>query len=160
MRGAEDRDARGMHIVEKALRRSDGLATTQELKLRGVDRGMIDVAYMYGRIWRVRKGLWCLPELPRDVLRAQRAKGRLACVSALVHHGVIEDAGFELHVSAREGQVSWHPVAARDDVVRHWSREPLDGDRFAVTAQVAWRQFAVCRRVASADVRLVETDSL
>jgi hypothetical protein len=94
------------------------------------------------------------------VIAAQRVKARLACVSALVHHGVIDDAGFDLHVSARAGQVSWHPVPQRVGVLRHWSRRPLDGDRFAVSVREAWVQFAVCSGVASRDVRLRRTDSL
>jgi len=121
---------------------------------------MIDIAYGYGRIWRVRKGLWCLPDLDRAVLQSQRVKGRLACVSALVYHGVIDDADFDLHVSARVGQVSWHPIPSRPDVVRHWSRSPLDGDRFAVSRETAWAQFGLCKAVASGDVRLQRTDSL
>ena len=121
---------------------------------------MIDIACMYGRIWRVRKGLWCLPDLPAPVVRAQRAKGRLACVSALVYHGVIDDTGFDLHVAARAGQVSWHPVPSRDDLVRHWSRRPLAGDRFAVSPETAWAQFALCREVAGSEVRLRRPDSL
>ena len=106
-----------MQRVVDAVRSVGGLATTRQLLNQGIERGMIDIAYMYERIWRVRKGLWCVPELPRDVVRAQRVKGRLACVSALVHHGVIEDDGFDLHVSARSGQVSWHPVPAREHVI-------------------------------------------
>jgi hypothetical protein len=149
-----------MHTVIKALERFDGLATTGELRGQGIHRDQIDIAYMYNRIYRVRKGLWCLPGLPRDIRQAQRAKGRLACVSALVHHGVIEDSGFDLHVSARLGQVSWHPIPARDGVIRHWSREPLAGDRFAVSAEVAWAQFAICLAVGSRDVRLQQPDSL
>ena len=149
-----------MQQVIDALRRSDGLATTSELRARGIDRGMIDIAYMYGRIWRVRKGLWCIPDLARPVLQAQRAKGRLACVSALVYHGLIDDEGFDLHVSARLGQVSWHPVPSRKGVVRHWSRTPLDGDRFAVGPETAWAQFALCSAVAGGDVRMRRTDSL
>ena len=149
-----------MQKVIEVLRSWDGLATTRELHMRGVDRGMLDVAVMYGRIHRVRKGLWCLPDLAPSVRAAQRAKGRLACVSALVHHGVIEDEDFGLHVSARLGQVSWHPAPERSAVVRHWSREPLDGDRFAVSADVAWAQFALCTQVAGRDVRLRQPDSL
>ncbi|MGE3194698.1 MAG: hypothetical protein AB7K08_14660 [Microbacteriaceae bacterium] len=149
-----------MKPVIDALHRCDGLATTAQLRALGIHRGQIDIAYMYGRIWRVRKGMWCLPELPRPVLRAQRVKGRLACVSALAFHGVIEDDGGPLHVSARVGQVSWHPVPERDDVVRHWSRTRLGGDRFAVDVETAWAQFALCRAVASGDVRLRGTDSL
>jgi hypothetical protein len=149
-----------MQMVIDALRRSDGLATTDELLSRGIDRGMIDIALMYGRIRRVRKGLWGVLELPPAVVASQRAKGRLACVSALVHHELIDEAEFGLHVSAPLGQVSRHPLAPRHGVVRHGSRAPLDGDRFAVSENVAWAQFALCREVAGRDVQLRRPDSL
>lgn len=149
-----------MQMVIDALLRSDGLATTDELLSRGIDRGMIDIALMYGRIRRVRKGLWGVLDLPPAVIASQRVKGRLACVSALVHLEVIEEAEFGLHVSAPQGQVSWHPLAPRHGLVRHWSRAPLDGDRFAVSESVAWAQFALCVQVAGRDVRLRQPDSL
>lgn len=149
-----------MKPVIDVLREYDGLATTAQLRARGIDKGQIDIALMYDRIWRVRKGLWCLPDIPRPVLNSQRAKGRLACVSALEYHGVFDHDGTGLHVSARLGQVSWHPVPQRDDVVRHWSRSRLGGDRFAVDVDTAWAQFALCRGVAGRDVRLRRTDSL
>jgi hypothetical protein len=149
-----------MQMVIDVLRHSGGLATTDELLMKGIDRGMIDIALMYGRIRRVRKGLWGVLDLPTAVIESQRVKGRLACVSALVHHEVIEEADFALHVSAPQGQVSWHPVPTRRGLVRHWSRAPLDGDRFAVSESVAWAQFALCRQVAGRDVRLRQPDSL
>jgi hypothetical protein len=146
--------------VIEVLAALGGLATTAELRRHGIDRWGLEIPVMYGKVIRVRKGLWCLPGLPPAVIAAQRAKGRLACVSALVHHGVIEDAGFALHVSAREGQVSWHPVPPRDGLVRHWSRRPREGDRFAVSVPEAWRQFGLCPVVAGREVRLLRTDSL
>ncbi|CAN5489623.1 hypothetical protein BH09ACT4_BH09ACT4_09530 [soil metagenome] len=149
-----------MQKLYDVLRQTDGLATTAELRARGIERGMLDVAVMYRRVLRVRKGVWCLPELDAAVLAAQRAKGRLACVSALVFHEVIENAGFDLHVSAPPGQVSWHPRSVRSPTVRHWSRQSVGGDRFSVSVDVAWAQFALCRAVAGRDVRLRQTGSL
>lgn len=149
-----------MRSLYTTLELHDGMATTAELRAAGVERFMIDIAVMYGRVLRVRKGLWCLPSVPKPVVAAQRAKGRLACVSALVYHGEIEDHGFDLHVSARLGQVSWHPVPQRRGLVRHWSRRPLGGDRFAVGVQEAWDQFATCDAVAGREVRSLRPDSL
>jgi hypothetical protein len=147
-------------LVLKAISACGGLATTAELASRGVDRQQLDIAVMYGRVLRVKKGLWAVPGFSPEALPALRAGGRLACVSALVFLEEIEDAGFELHLAAPLGVTSWHPGRHRRDVVRHWSRHPLPGDRLAVSVEVAWAQFALCRGVAGRDVRLLRTDSL
>jgi len=149
-----------MQSVVNALVKCGGLATTAELAARGVERQQLDIAVMYRRVLRVRKGLWASLDLEPHALRALRAGGRLACVSALVHHGVIEDADFALHVSAPLGVTSWHPRPRREGVVRHWSRNRLPGDRLAVDADTAWAQFALCRAVAGGDVLLRRPDSL
>jgi hypothetical protein len=137
-----------------------GMASTAELRRRGVERWELDIAVMYGRVLRVRKGLWARPELSRLAVDAQRGGGRLACVSALVYHGVIEPVPGRLHVSAPAWAASWRPGRPRADVIRHWNRTEHPGDRMAVAAEDAWAQFALCREVAGRDVRLRRTDSL
>ncbi len=149
-----------MQLVLRAMTACGGIATTAELASHGVDRQQLDIAVMYGRVLRVRKGLWAAPDFAPEALPALRAGGRLACVSALVFHGEIEDAGFDLHLAAPQGVTSWHPTRHGRHVVRHWSRRPLPGDRLAVSADTAWAQFALCRGVAGRDVRLRRTDSL
>jgi hypothetical protein len=149
-----------VQFVINAITECGGLATTSELVARGVDRQQLDIAVMYRRVLRVRKGLWATLDFSPAALPALRAGGRLACVSALVFYGAIEDAGFDLHVSAPLGVTSWHPARQRRVVVRHWSRRALPGDRLAVSAETAWAQFALCRAVAGRDVRLRRTDSL
>jgi hypothetical protein len=147
-------------FVLDAISDCGGLATTAELASRGVERQQLDIAVMYGRVLRIKKGLWATPDFTPQALPALRAGGRLACVSALVFHGEIEDAGFDLHLAAPLGVTSWHPRRNRRDVVHHWSRQPLPGDRLAVSSATAWAQFALCRGVAGRDVRLRRTDSL
>jgi len=137
-----------------------GIASTAELASRGVERWELDIAVMYGKVFRVRRGLWARLDIPPAVVAAQRGGGRLACVSALAFRGVIDDVPGRLHVSAPQWAASWRPGSPRADVVRHWSRDPLDGDRFSVSEKVAWAQFALCREVAGRDVRLRRTDSL
>ncbi len=149
-----------MQLVVDAIRACGGLATTAELAARGVERQQLDIAVMYRRVLRIRKGLWATLDFTPAALPALRAGGRLACVSALVFHGEIEDAGFDLHLAAPLGVTSWHPRREREEVVRHWSRRALPGDRLAVSAETAWAQFALCRAVAGGDVRLRRTDSL
>lgn len=135
-----------------------GIAYTHELSY--VPRNVLDVAAMYGTVVHIKKGMWGLPGLDPSVVAAQRAGGRLACVSALAYHGVIEPDGHALHICAPQGVVSWRPRGKRDGVVRHWSRRSVDGDRLAVSVETAWRQFALCREVASGEVRLRRSDSL
>ncbi|HEX7835640.1 MAG TPA: hypothetical protein VF479_09260 [Pseudolysinimonas sp.] len=147
-----------MQFVLAAIDRWGGIASTSELAASGVERSILDIAVMYGKVIRVRKGLWSRPELPREVLDAHRAGGRLACVSALAFHGVIEPVD-GLHVAAPFDVTKWKPRPRRD-VVRHWSRRPIPGDKLAVTVEAAWAQFALCRAVAGRDVRLRRTDSL
>ena len=147
-----------MQFVLAAIDRWGGIASTAELAASGVERSLLDIAVMYGNVIRVKKGLWGRPDLPPEVIAAHRAGGRLACVSALAFHGVIEPVD-GLHIAAPFDVTKWKPTPRRD-VVRHWSRRALPGDKFAVTEQVAWAQFALCRGVAGRDVRLRRTDSL
>ena len=147
-----------MRFILDLIERHGGIATTWELA--HVPRNVLDVAAMYGTVLHIKKGLWGLPTLDPLVVAAQRAGGRLACVSALVFHGVIEPGDHALHVCAPEGVVSWRPRGQKSKVVRHWSRRALPGDRLAVSAETAWAQFALCRTVAGRDVRLRRTDSL
>jgi hypothetical protein len=146
-----------MRFVLDQIESRGGLAYTREL--HRIPRNVLDVAAMYGTVLHVKKGLWALPTLDPLVIAAQRAGGRLACVSALEFHGVIEP-GNALHICAPAGVISWRPRSRADGVIRHWSRRPKPGDRLAVSVDAAWAQFAVCRGVAGRDVRLRRTDSL
>jgi hypothetical protein len=149
-----------MSRILDAIDTFGGMASTAELARCGVERWELDIAVMYGRVLRVRKGLWSRPGLPQLVVAAHRSGGRLACVSALAFHGVIEPVPGRLHISAPLWAGSWRPGAPRADVVRHWNRTAAPGDRLAVTPEDAWAQFALCREVAGRDVRLRRPDSL
>ena len=149
-----------MQFVLDALERRGGVATTAELARLGVDRQRLDIAYMYRRIVRVKRGVWALPSIPPEVIVAHRAGGRLACVSALAFHGVIEETGTGLHISAPAWVTKWRSPRRSGHVVAHWSRSPATGDCRAVSVEAAWAQFALCRAVAGGDVRLRRTDSL
>jgi hypothetical protein len=136
-----------------AIDQAGGLATTRELADRRIDMDFFYIAVYYDRVLRVRKGLWARPGLDPVVLEAQRAGGRLACVSALAFHGVIASIDGPVHVSAPAGVRKWRPGRRRADAIRHWSRRVCAGDRFAVTVDEAWTQFAHCRAVSSRDLR-------
>lgn len=149
-----------MSRILDAIDANGGMASTAELVRVGVERWELDMAVAYGRVLRVRKGLWARPELSRLAVDAQRGGGRLACVSALTYHGVIEPVPGRVHVCAPSWASSWRPGRPKADVVRHWDRPREEGDRMAVSVQDAWAQFALCREVAGRDVRLVRADSL
>jgi hypothetical protein len=147
-----------MKFILDLIERHGGIAHSHELSY--VPRNVLDVAAMYGTVLHIKKGLWGLPTLDARVVAAQRAGGRLACVSALAFHGIIEPGEHPLHICAPDGVLSWRPRGRTDGVVRHWSRRRLPGDRQAVDVETAWAQFALCRGVSGRDVRLRRTDSL
>jgi hypothetical protein len=140
--------------IFEAIDRLGGVARTREIAAQGIDMDAFYIAVYYGKVLRVRKGIWARPGLDPVVLEAQRAGGRLACVSALAYHGVIADVDGPVHISAPWDVTRWRPGRHREPAVRHWSRRPLPGDRFAVTPEAAWSQFALCRAVSSRDLRL------
>lgn len=146
-----------MQIVLKALERRGGIASTREMNASGVERQLLDIAVMYGTIVRIKRGLWALPSVRPEAIAAHRAGGRLACVSALAYHGVIDDPPGGIHISAPAWVSKWHSPRMDPAVVRHWSRRRIAGDRFAVSVAEAWAQFALCRAVAGRDVRLRRT---
>lgn len=121
-----------------------GVAYTRELS--HIPRNVLDVYVMYGRVLRVKKGMWALPDLDPLAIAAIRAGGRLACVSALAYHGVIAREGAGLHICAPAGVANWRPRPGKAPVVRHWSRAPQPGDRLAVTVEAAWAQWELSRR--------------
>ncbi|MEQ1737231.1 MAG: type IV toxin-antitoxin system AbiEi family antitoxin domain-containing protein, partial [Rhodoglobus sp.] len=109
-----------MKFVLDALETRGGVATTGELTRLGVDRQRLDIAWMYRRIVRVKRGVWALPTVAPEVIAAHRAGGRLACVSALAFHGVIDDAHSGLHIAAPSWVRRWRAPRG-EDVVAHWS---------------------------------------
>jgi hypothetical protein len=130
-----------------------GIAHTAELYRLGASQSSLFFSVGYGTIIRVRNGLYCHPALPVEVIRALRVGGRLACVSALAHHGVGESP-HELHVDLDANTPrlrdpdSGEVVRAAPGVVAHWSRRPRAGDRSAVSVDEARRQAARCRALA------------
>jgi hypothetical protein len=127
-----------------ALDRLGGVASTKELRSAGVDRGRLDVAVQYGKVIRVRKALWALPDVPAEVINALRLGGRLACVSALAFHGEIDETPSPLHIEVLLVSSGTKAAAAgAAGAVRHWSRYP-HGHRLAVDQETAWAQYETC----------------
>ena len=117
-----------------------GLVRTRELRALGDDDEWIRMGRNYGRWIHIRQGWWALAGTPEVLLRAWRAGGRLACVSALAFHGIVLDVSDELHI-----EVPAVSKGARQPGLRvHWSRRQDNGDRRAVSVEIAMRQAARC----------------
>lgn len=133
-----------MDIRAELFAAHHGLVRTRELLAIGENDELIRIARNYGAITHVRQGWWALPDTPARELRAWRSGGRLACVSALAFHGVIHELGDPLHI-----EVAAASKGARvPGVVVHWSRDQSDGDRRAVSVEVARRQASRCHAAA------------
>jgi hypothetical protein len=106
----------------------------------GEEPEWIRIARNYGAIVQVRRGWWALPGTPKRLLAAWRAGGRLACVSAIAfHEGIETDGPIHIEIPVRS------KGARNQSVVVHWSRDQRNGDRRAVSLEVAQRQASRCR---------------
>ena len=162
-----------MNHLQRCIADVGGVARASELYARGHPAWELRMLSEYGRIIRVRKGWYANADTSPQLLRAWRVGGRLACVSALVHYGLVEshpsdgpygrieplDAVSRLHVGITIGSSRLrHPDNHRerlapqgdDAVVLHWiATEPSPhGDRtrrLIVPLETALDQAMVCR---------------
>ena len=118
-----------MHPIERIVR-DMGIASTAEILARGYETDMIRWVVIYGKIRRIRHGWYAAPGLPADCLRAWRAGGRLACISAAAHYGLWPERPAAVHVRVAANASR---VQRASDVVLHWSRRPVTGTRLAVS---------------------------
>jgi hypothetical protein len=119
-----------------------GVFFTDEAYRAGETQSILYWSVAYGTIIRARRGVYCDPRLPEPALRALRVGGRLACVSALAHHGLAPHPA-EVHVVVPANAARLR--IPESGVVVHWSRRRLAGDRLAVSVEEAHRQAARCR---------------
>ncbi|WP_130485186.1 DUF559 domain-containing protein [Microcella putealis] len=100
-----------------------GVASVRELCGTPAEQRALARASERGILIRARRGVYALPELPRDVLLAASVGGRLTGVSALVHHGLWVPPpthGQMLHVEVRVSMsVTDRPSSTRV----WWTRE-------------------------------------
>ena len=142
-----------MQWFDKVITRLGGVATTAELYRHGDTQSMLYWSERYGSIIRVRAGIYCLPSLDGEAVRALRVGGRLGCVSALAYHGVVPPPE-KLHVAVAANTPrlrdpdTGKPGRSPDTTVIHWSRRVLAGDRVAVSLDEAHRQAASCRALS------------
>ena len=131
-------------VIYRRLHELGGIATTAELLTAGYSRRIIEAVVGYGRVIRVRRGVYALRELPPEVLEACRIGGRLTCVSALAYHGIIPRADGALHVEVAANASRLRQTESA--IVLHWAGTPAAGTRLAVGVGAALAQSARCRR--------------
>jgi hypothetical protein len=127
-----------------------GVASMAELLRRDHWREWIEIALRYRSIQRVRKGWYASAGEPRQMVRAWRVGGRLACHSAIAYH-LDEPEPRMLHVEVlgntarlRSPDNMRAPLTEGDEVIVHWARNPSPGGRRAVSLAAAQRQAAAC----------------
>ena len=84
--------------VAETIRRNGGAVDYVILDRAGVDRGAVRRAVDLGRIRRVRRGWFAVPDAPADVVRAARVGGAATAASALRLHGLWMLPDVALHV--------------------------------------------------------------
>lgn len=129
-----------MNYNTRLFDRHHGLMRTSELLADGRHPDMLRWGRSFIPFISVRRGWWAAPDTPAVLLDAWRAGGRLACISALAFHGAILDQGRPLHIdiplTSKGPRTPGHVV--------HWSSNQSNGDRRAVSLEVALRQASRC----------------
>lgn len=137
----------GFRRFELVLRQLGGIASRRELlDATDGDETSFWFALHYGYLDRVRKGWYCAATVSPDARAAWAAGGPLACVSALVHHGMLDPgelpAEAPLHIALGRGG---HRFPSPRTVITHWGDgESASGTRLAVSVETALRQARWC----------------
>jgi hypothetical protein len=128
------------------IARLGGIATTAELQAHAFTAEIIAAFVGHRQVIRIRRGWYTTPDVDPAVIAAIRVGGRLACISALEHHGVMLPVSTVLHVSVDAG--SSRLRLPPDGAVLHWSRTQLAGSWQAVSVEAALQQAARCKGAA------------
>ena len=133
--------------IERDLRALGGIARRNELLARDHPRDLIDIMLMYRSFIAVRHGWYAVPDVAADVLTAWRAGGRLACVSAAAHYGLVPRQDGPVHVSVARNSSRLTPI---EGTILHWDDERAFQDlgskqRAAVPEDRARTQMRRCR---------------
>lgn len=144
----------GFSGFDPVIRRFGGIASRRELLDAGWSETDLWFALSYGNLSRIRRGWFAASDLSDDARRAWRAGGPLACVSALLHYGLLDAApsddalGLHIclpsdgHLPASDGSL---PTNEQPSLVVHWSTtDRHSGTRRAVAPAVALRQARAC----------------
>jgi very-short-patch-repair endonuclease len=121
----------------------NGIAHSQDALVAGFTAHTIRAATERGAIARIRRTWLATPTATDGLRRAAAVGGRLACLSATLHHGLwtIEDG--RLHLAVRQNASRFDPGNA----VVHWNTGPIAPHRFELVEPVvdALAHLADCR---------------
>lgn len=106
-------------IDTRTIDRLGGVASALQLRAGGATSEQLTAAVRDGRLRRLRRGFYALPDAPAAPMAAVVAGGRLSCVSAARTYGLWAGSDARLHLQysshARAG-----PSASAGRHVRHW----------------------------------------
>lgn len=113
--------------------RRGGIAHARDALRGGHTRYAIRASIDAGRVRRIRRDWLATTNAPPVLLRAADAGGRVACVSAAMHHRLwtIDDGRFHLAVPPSSGH------SRPGDARVHWSLGPVPVGRFALVEPIA-----------------------
>lgn len=145
---------RGFIGFDAVINARGGVASRRELLDAGWTADELRIGFWYGRLDRVRRGWYGSADLPPLARAAWSGGGPLACLSALVHHGVIPADDPRIDPSVIHVALPAHAKrpttlgrgAAGLIVVYHRGDDPTGGaTRLAVSVSTARTQLARCR---------------
>ena len=144
-----------MEPLDTIFHRRGGLVSTTELQRDGLTTVLIDIYERYGALVRARQGWYMPPGTSETQRMAWQVGGRLTCVSALAHHGLV--------AMPRQTHVVLPRYVARSrlrpelltGLVLHWRRVAPPGDRHAVSADEAAAQALRCQALDADERRAV-----
>lgn len=134
-----------MPSIAETVQLLGGMVATHELLARGISRDWIQMAVNYGRILRVRRGWFASLDTPAAAMQARRAGGRLACISALHHYGLVDMEDAAVHIAVPHAASRLPEIVDERRVVIHWYRRDPGGDALAISQNEALAQRARCR---------------
>ena len=121
-----------MRLDEWIDRKRDGIVHTHDALRAGHTAYAIRAAVRAGRLTRVRRVWLVSGKAPGRLRRAAAAGGRVACVSAALHHKLwtIDDGRFHLTVPPHAG----HARTGKATV--HWGGGPLEPNRYELVEPI------------------------
>ncbi|MDN4598696.1 type IV toxin-antitoxin system AbiEi family antitoxin domain-containing protein [Leifsonia virtsii] len=128
-------------IDERTLHRLGGIASVLQLRATGATSDELTAAVRTGRLRRLRRGVYALPEAPTAAVTAVLARGRLSCVSAARTYGLWAGPDPRLHLQF-SGHARAGPVESPH--VRHWLPTERSAEVWRVTLADCLRSVARC----------------
>lgn len=128
-------------IDERTLHRLGGIASALQLRGTGATSEELTAAVRSGRLRRLRRGVYALPDAAPVAVAAVLARGRLSCVSAARTYGLWAGSDPRLHLQF-SGHARAGPVESPH--VRHWLPTEHSAEVWRVTVADCLRSVARC----------------